>query len=54
MVDLVIQTKKVSVDAINNTLLAASDGSMKGILDCSDEPLVSCDFNGNPLVPLRI
>lgn len=49
MVDLVIQTKKeVSVDAINNTLLAASDGSMKGILDCSDEPLVSCDFNGNP------
>ena len=49
LVDLVVETEKsTSVEEVNKTLKAAADGPLKGILAYSEEPLVSCDFNGNP------
>lgn len=49
VVDLVASlSKKTDAEKINAALKKASRGSMKGILDVSDEPLVSIDFNGNP------
>ncbi len=49
VVDLVASlSKKADADKINTALKKASRGSMKGILDITDEPLVSIDFNGNP------
>ncbi|MCB0943426.1 MAG: type I glyceraldehyde-3-phosphate dehydrogenase, partial [Mycobacterium sp.] len=49
MVDLVVQVKK-STDsaAVNAALKAAANGPMKGVLAVSEEPLVSCDYIGNP------
>ncbi|MFN8673165.1 MAG: type I glyceraldehyde-3-phosphate dehydrogenase [Candidatus Sericytochromatia bacterium] len=38
----------VTVEDINNALKEAASGAMKGILDVSDEPLVSTDYIGNP------
>lgn len=38
-------TSKEEVDSI---LKAASEGELKGILDYTDAPLVSIDFNHNP------
>jgi glyceraldehyde 3-phosphate dehydrogenase len=32
---------------VNQALREAAKGSLKGILDVSDEPLVSVDFRGN-------
>ncbi len=50
VVDLVAEVeKKVTVNQINAALTEAAAGPMKGFLGVSDEPLVSCDFNGNPL-----
>lgn len=47
MVDLVINTgKKVTRDAINEAYRQAAKGQLQGILSCSEEPLVSIDFNG--------
>lgn len=47
--DLVAELEKeVTVDEINDALKAAAAGPMKGILDYTDEPLVSKDFNDNP------
>ena len=50
VVDLVA-TLKNSCDAgqVNAALKAASQGALKGILGFCEEPLVSIDFNGNPL-----
>jgi glyceraldehyde 3-phosphate dehydrogenase len=39
--------KKASVDDVNNAMRAAAKGPLKGILAVSEEPLVSCDFNGD-------
>ncbi len=39
--------RKTSVDEINNAIIAAADGPLKGILGYSDEPLVSIDYNHN-------
>jgi glyceraldehyde 3-phosphate dehydrogenase len=36
------------VEAINNAFREAAAGRMRGILDATDEELVSVDFNGNP------
>jgi glyceraldehyde 3-phosphate dehydrogenase len=48
VVDLVAQLKtNASVDDINGALKAAADGPMKGILEFSNEPLVSVDIIGN-------
>lgn len=49
VVDLVAELKvNVTVDEINNALKAAAEGPLKGILNYSDEPLVSSDYNGDP------
>ncbi len=49
LVDLVVETEKETTkDAVNSALIKASEGDLKGILACSDEPLVSIDYNGNP------
>lgn len=48
LVDLTfMSSKEMSIDAINNALVAASKGALKGVLDCTSEELVSVDFNGN-------
>jgi glyceraldehyde 3-phosphate dehydrogenase len=49
VVDLVFETEKSpSADEINAAVKAAATGPLEGILQYIDEPLVSCDFNGNP------
>ena len=48
VVDLVAELNKdVSTDDVRAALKRAADGPMKGILQYVEEPLVSCDFNGN-------
>jgi len=50
LVDVTFETeKKVTAQEVNDALRTASEGSLKGILGFSTEPLVSHDFNGNPL-----
>ena len=41
-------SKDVTIEEINEAYIKASEGRMKGILDFSDEPLVSSDYKGNP------
>jgi glyceraldehyde 3-phosphate dehydrogenase len=49
IVDLVAELEKdVTVEEINAALKEASEGSLKGILEYSELPLVSRDYNGNP------
>jgi glyceraldehyde 3-phosphate dehydrogenase (phosphorylating) len=40
-------SKGTSLDAVNDAFKAAAAGPMKGILDYTDEPLVSSDFRGD-------
>ena len=48
LVDLVCELgSDVSVEAVNKVMLEASKGSLKGVLQYSDEPLVSSDIIGN-------
>jgi glyceraldehyde 3-phosphate dehydrogenase len=50
IVDLSFISKKpTTVDEVNAILKAAAEGDLKGILGYSTEPLVSVDFNHNPL-----
>ena len=50
LVDLVAETEKpLTVEGVNAALRKAADGDLKGILGYTEEPLVSVDFNGNPL-----
>jgi len=50
VVDLVATLKKkTDAEKVNAALRKASKGALKGILGFSEEPLVSIDFNGNPL-----
>jgi len=49
LVDVVIEVEKeAKVEDLNRLFREAADGSMKGFLDISDEPLVSVDYIGNP------
>ncbi len=49
-VDLTFEAKReTSIKEINQILKAASEGELKGILDYSELPLVSCDYNHNPV-----
>ena len=49
LVDLsFIASRPTSVDEINSVIKEASSGPLKGVLDYSDGPLVSIDFNHNP------
>ncbi len=48
VVDLVAELEKdATAEAINDALKNAAEGPLKGILEFTDEPLVSIDFNGN-------
>lgn len=47
--DLVVELKKdVTVEEVNAALKEAAEGPLKGILNYTEEPLVSSDFNGDP------
>jgi len=47
VVDLVVQVeKKTFAEQVNEVIHEAANGSMKGILDYCDLPLVSCDYRG--------
>ena len=49
VVDLSFVSKRAtSVEEINQTIKTVSQGKLKGILEYSDGPLVSVDFNHNP------
>jgi len=50
LVDLTFQAaRETSVDEINRILKAASEGPLQGVLDYNTAPLVSIDFNHNPV-----
>jgi glyceraldehyde 3-phosphate dehydrogenase len=49
IVDLTVEVgREVTVEEVNAALKAASEGSLKGIMGYSDEPLVSSDYQGDP------
>ena len=49
MIDLkVVARRRTSVEQVNAAVAKAARGRLKGILDTTDEPLVSTDFNHNP------
>jgi len=49
MVDLVVDVEKdVDEVKINNALRRAAAGNLNGILEYTEDPLVSIDFKGNP------
>jgi glyceraldehyde 3-phosphate dehydrogenase len=49
LVDLVAEVgKDVTTEEINAVLKRYAEGPMKGILQYSEEPIVSSDINGNP------
>jgi glyceraldehyde 3-phosphate dehydrogenase len=49
VVDLTVTTEKpVSVEAVNSALRRAAEGPMQGVLEYTEEELVSADFRGNP------
>jgi len=48
VVDLVFVAKRATTtEEVNNVVKAASEGELKGILEYTDAPLVSIDFNHN-------
>ncbi len=49
LIDLTFTPKRAtSVDEINNAIIKAAKGPLKGILATNDQPLVSIDYNHNP------
>jgi len=44
-----IASRDTTIEEINSIIQEASGGDLDGILGCYDEPLVSGDFNHNPL-----
>ncbi|MGY8997610.1 MAG: type I glyceraldehyde-3-phosphate dehydrogenase [Alphaproteobacteria bacterium] len=49
LIDFKIEAKKdTTAEAINEAMIKASKGKLKGVLAINDEPLVSIDFNHNP------
>lgn len=49
VVDLVVELKRdTTVGEINSAFKSAAEGKLKGILQYTEEPVVSMDFNGNP------
>ena len=49
LVDLVAELEKdFTVEAVNAAMKAAAEGSLKGVLEYCDEPIVSSDVIGNP------
>ncbi|HND85883.1 MAG TPA: type I glyceraldehyde-3-phosphate dehydrogenase, partial [Pseudobdellovibrionaceae bacterium] len=48
LVDFTFNTKTdISIEAINEALIGAANGPLKGVLACETNELVSVDFNGN-------
>ncbi len=49
LVDFVCEVEKdVDLDTVKKALIDSANGSLKGVLEVCDEPLVSTDFNGSP------
>ncbi len=49
VVDLTFEaSRETTVEEVNNAIIAAADGSLKGILAYTDLPMVSSDFNHDP------
>jgi glyceraldehyde 3-phosphate dehydrogenase len=49
LVDLTVTTtKNTTQEEVNAAFKKAADGSLKGVLEYSDAPTVSVDYNGNP------
>jgi glyceraldehyde 3-phosphate dehydrogenase len=49
VVDLVVETEhKVTKDEVNAVLKAVAAGALAGIMNYTDEPLVSADYHGDP------
>ena len=49
LIDLTFVTEKeVTTESINDAMIKAAKGELKGILDINQKPLVSKDFNHNP------
>ncbi len=49
VVDLVFTPKRdTNVDEVNNAIIEAANGALKGVLGYTDKPLVSSDFNHDP------
>lgn len=49
VVDLTVEVQKdVTAESVNAALKQAAGGALKGILDYTEKPLVSKDFNGDP------
>ncbi|CAH0122071.1 MULTISPECIES: type I glyceraldehyde-3-phosphate dehydrogenase [unclassified Paenibacillus] len=47
--DLVVElSQNVTVESVNSALKEAANGPLKGILNYSEQPLVSSDYNGDP------
>jgi glyceraldehyde 3-phosphate dehydrogenase len=50
LIDLTFTPKRdTTKDEVNAILKAAAEGALKGVLDYTDEPLVSIDLNGAPV-----
>ncbi len=50
LIDLTfVAGRPTSVEEVNNAVIEAARGRLKGVLGTVDEPLVSVDFNHNPL-----
>jgi len=48
LVDLTCTVERpTTAEAVNNAFRSAAKGALEGVLDVSDEPLVSVDYNGN-------
>jgi glyceraldehyde 3-phosphate dehydrogenase len=43
-----VPSRETTAEEINAALKAAAEGAMKGVLDYTEEPLVSSDFNHCP------
>ena len=49
LVDLTVELEKAATaEEINAAFKKAADGALKGVLEYSDAPTVSVDYNGNP------
>ena len=49
VVDLTFEASRATtVDEVNNAIIAAADGPLKGVLAYTDLPMVSSDFNHDP------
>src|SRR5512133_3686257 len=49
LVDLTVELEKAATaEEINAAFKKAADGALKGVLEYSEEPTVSIDYNGNP------